>query len=283
MFAIGACFGSFLCCQARRLHLKEQGTAKSAKPTKSTQTSSQSTKHHATKPSMLGNRSVCLHCGHQLKWYDNLPILSWFALRGRCRKCHHKIGLAEILSELGTALAFLALGATVDIGTVSVPSWAAFVVMLMLTIVLIFLAIYDGLYGELPTIFLIMAIVLAFVVIIFKIATVLVLEPFNPSLIFAPLLSTAILGGLYLVLYLISKGKWVGDGDWLLATAIGLALGNPWLAFITLFFANLLACIIMAPFAFRRKKHQIYFGPFLVIAFVITLALAPLFQSLIKF
>ena len=87
MFILGACFGSFLCCQARRLRLKEGKKPKSKK---------------------LPARSICLSCGYQLKWYDNLPIFSWLLLRGKCRKCRQKIGILEVLSELGLALAFLA-------------------------------------------------------------------------------------------------------------------------------------------------------------------------------
>lgn len=253
LFILGACFGSFLCCQARRLHQKGK----------------------------LGPHSVCLHCKTRLKWYDNIPIISWLILRGKCRKCHRKIGLAEFIAELGTAFAFLVLGTTVNIESIGTFPWAMFVAVLMLTTVLIFLAIYDGLYGELPTLFLIVAIVLGFVVLIFKISILLFATPFSPDLVWRPFVSIAILGGLYLILYLVSKGKWVGDGDWLLGTAIALALFDPWLALVALFIANCLACIIMAPTAIKRKQSKIYFGPFLVIAFVIVYSLSDFLQSML--
>ena len=258
LFVVGACCGSFLCCQARRLHIKSKGKNKK-----------------------LGSRSVCLSCNYQLKWYDNIPIFSWLFLHGKCRKCGKKIGLAELLSEIGIGIAFLALGTTMDLSTASALEWSIFVATLFLTLNLGFLAIYDGLYGELPTICLTISIICAIIVLCLKEWLALSISSFSPEIILKPLASVAILGGLYLILYLISKGKWVGDGDWLLGTAIGLALADPWLALIALFLANSIACLIMIPSAKKNKHLKIHFGPFMVVAFVITLTFAKFFYSLI--
>lgn len=267
LFILGGCFGSFLCCQARRLHLKEkENTSNSAK----------------AKSSKLGHRSICLHCGYQLKWYDNIPIVSWLFLRGKCRKCHHKIGIAEILSELGVALAFLGLSTTFDPFSSNILSWIIFITLLIFTLVLSFLAIYDGLYGELPLAGLILAIVLAIVVLSFRIISSLFLVTFTPDLIWRPLVSVLILGGLYLILYLISKGKWVGDGDWILGVALGLTLFEPWLALLTLFLANFIACVVMLPSLRKHHKHTIYFGPFLVVAFALVITFAEPLCSLVS-
>ena len=251
LFVLGACFGSFLCCQARRLRIREQA------------------KRGTTKIKQLSSRSVCLNCGYQLKWYDNLPIISWLFLRGKCRKCKKKIGLAEIFAELGLALAFLAIGTTINIEAASVLDWSILIMTLLLTLTLGFLAIYDGLYGELPSLCLTTSIICAIIVLSLKEWRILSNSTFTWDLIWKPILSITILGGLYLVLYLVSKGKWVGDGDWLLGLAIGLALYDPWLALITLFVANVLACLIMFPFVKGKKQKKIYFGPFMVIAFII--------------
>ncbi|MDO5451620.1 MAG: prepilin peptidase [Candidatus Saccharibacteria bacterium] len=261
LFILGACLGSFLCCQARRLHLKETATRKGKK-------------------SSLGSRSVCLHCHHQLKWYDNIPILSWLFLRGKCRKCHHQIGLAEIVSEVALAVGFLTLGATIDPSAADPLTWSIFVSTLLLTTSLAFLAIYDGLYGELPTKYLIISILLAIINLSLQHAQILITAGFSPELIYQPLLAVLILGGLYLTLYLFSHGKWVGDGDWLVATAIGIALGHPWLALIALFVANLLACLFALPHLKKTKK--IYLGPFLVVSFVIVYSLSNALISLIS-
>ncbi len=298
---LGACFGSFLCCTARRLHHKEQGK----------------------KP--LGSRSVCLSCKHQLAWYDNLPLISWLFLKGRCRYCHAKIGPAEFFSELFSALAFLLLGlsllpilsatplasspltttTTTPLATLatstsasalltlpnllaSAPAFTAplLIALFFLTLALLFLAIYDGLYGELPTIALTISIICAIILLTlrawasFSVGTLSLTDFILPLL-----LSLLILPGLYFVLYKLGRGKWVGDGDWLLALAIALVLADPFLALLTLFFANFLACLYALPYFFRTSKNpltlKLHFGPFLVAAFILVFAFADFFQNLL--
>jgi leader peptidase (prepilin peptidase) / N-methyltransferase len=51
-------------------------------------------------------RSFCPTCDRQLKWWENLPVASWAALRGRCRTCHQPISPRYPLVELATGLAF---------------------------------------------------------------------------------------------------------------------------------------------------------------------------------
>lgn len=256
VFIIGACLGSFLCCQARRLRLKAKGKKS------------------------LGRRSVCPFCKHKLKWYENLPIFSWLLQKGKCRKCGKKIGAAEILSEIFTGLALLGLTMSFfqteqALLTTSVMTWIIFAITLLLTLTLIFIAIYDGLYGELPCLCLTFSAICAIIIVILKQWSF-----FSASGTFSwtPLLNllyaVLILGGTYLLLYLVSKGKWVGDGDWILSTIIALTLGTPWLALVALFVANFSASLIMYPQVRKKKNHTIYFGPFLVFAFILTLVLA---------
>lgn len=256
VFIIGACLGSFLCCQVRRLRLKEEGKKS------------------------LGKRSVCPFCKHKLKWYENLPILSWLIQKGRCKKCRKKIGVAEILSEILTGLALL--GITMSFFqteqaffTTSVLTWIIFAVIILFVLTLIFIAIYDGLYGELPCLCLTFAAICAIIIVSIRLwnwslgFTVFSWEP-----VFDILWAVLILGGTYLLLYLVSKGKWVGDGDWLLSTIIAAVLGTPWTALIALFIANFSASLIMYPIVRKKKNHTIYFGPFLVFAFILTLILS---------
>lgn len=255
---MGACLGSFLCCMARRLHLK------------------------SIKQQVKNKRSICLHCHSELKWYDNIPIVSWLILKGKCRKCKKKIGVAELLSELGVALAFLTIGlglqfsgTTIEVLLDSQPvtAWLSLIMLLVFILVLSFLAIYDGIYGQLPVSILIVAVICAIIVIVLR-----EWGSFSMPQDFLDILySVLIIGGIYLVLYLVSKGKWVGDGDWILGTAIGIALGNPWLAINTLFIANLTACLVMAPVVRKTHHKKIYFGPFMVVAFVIVYSFAEFF------
>lgn len=48
--------------------------------------------------------SRCPHCAHKIKWYENIPLLSWLLLRGKCSECHAAIGLRYPIVELITAL-----------------------------------------------------------------------------------------------------------------------------------------------------------------------------------
>ena len=59
-------------------------------------------------PGIVVERSHCPHCGHQLSWYENIPLLSWLALRGRCRKCKAPISIQYPAVELLTMLAVVA-------------------------------------------------------------------------------------------------------------------------------------------------------------------------------
>ncbi len=294
LFILGACFGSFLCCTARRLRLKEQGKKN------------------------LGSRSVCLHCKRQLAWYDNLPLISWLILKGRCRYCHARIGSAEFLSEFFSALAFLLLGLSL---LPILPTFAPFstaptftapllVTLFFLVLALLFLAIYDGLYGELPMAALTISIICAIILLTLRVWASFSVGAFSPEIFFPPLIGAIlILPGLYFVLYKLGRGKWVGDGDWLLALALALVLADPFLSLLTLFFANFLACLYAFPFILKSPKpitslakthgsttvssstttnssprplaSKLHFGPFLVAAFVLVFAFADFFQNLL--
>jgi len=81
VFVIGACIGSFLNVVIYRVPAGK---------------------------SVVSPRSQC-RCGEPIAWYDNIPILSWFILRGRCRHCKSYFSFRYPMVELGTALIFLGL------------------------------------------------------------------------------------------------------------------------------------------------------------------------------
>jgi leader peptidase (prepilin peptidase) / N-methyltransferase len=57
--------------------------------------------------SIVHPRSQCPNCGAGIRWYDNIPVLSWLLLRGRCRDCKHVIALQYPLVEIGLGLWFM--------------------------------------------------------------------------------------------------------------------------------------------------------------------------------
>jgi len=57
---------------------------------------------------LLVPRSRCQACGHMVRWYENIPVLSWLALRGRCSACKTPISVQYPIVELVTGLAFAA-------------------------------------------------------------------------------------------------------------------------------------------------------------------------------
>lgn len=69
-------------------------------------------------------RSRCPSCGHVLRWYENIPVLSYLYLRGRCSQCGSSIGWRYPLVELATAIVFGVLGARHGVGLVGL-AWAA--------------------------------------------------------------------------------------------------------------------------------------------------------------
>ena len=59
--------------------------------------------------SLVHPGSSCPSCGAPIRWFDNVPVVSWLVLRGRCRRCHRPISLRYPLVELATGVLFAAL------------------------------------------------------------------------------------------------------------------------------------------------------------------------------
>jgi leader peptidase (prepilin peptidase) / N-methyltransferase len=79
---------------------------------------------------LLVPRSRCPQCGHVIRWYENIPVLSWLALRGKCSQCHQRISIRYPIVELVTA-GFFALCAARWGLTPQAGAWAAFAALLI--------------------------------------------------------------------------------------------------------------------------------------------------------
>lgn len=81
----------------------------------------------APPPDLVRRRSHCPSCGHELSWWENIPLVSYALLRGRCRACRTAISLqypvVEALTGLLSALVVAKFGLTVEAGVALVFTW----------------------------------------------------------------------------------------------------------------------------------------------------------------
>lgn len=223
-----------------------------------------------TKKSVINDHSQCLNCSYELKWYDLMPLVSWVLLRGKCRKCRQPIGYLEPLIELGVATFFV----------LSYTFWpfrlntnfeiTHLVIWLIAGVVLAILFAYDKKWFMLPNLTSYILIGLGII------NSVLVIIMANNKLgaLLSIIGSAIILSGLYLAIYLMSHGKWIGFGDIKLGLGLALLIADWQLAFIALFSANLVGCIIVLPAMISgklKRDSHVPFGPLLIIGAVIAM------------
>ncbi|WP_421271970.1 prepilin peptidase [Aeromonas taiwanensis] len=199
--------------------------------------------------------SACPHCGHAITAIENIPLLSWLWLRGRCRECQAPISARYPLVELLTALLSVAVAATLT------PGWGVLVALLLTwsLVALTFIDLDKMLLPDQITLPLLWGGLL-----------------FNLLGGFVPLVD-AVLGAMagYLVLWslywsfkLLTGKEGMGYGDFKLLAALGAWLG--WQALpIILLLSSLVGAVIGITLIALRKHHQgnpIPFGPYLAIA-----------------
>jgi prepilin signal peptidase PulO-like enzyme (type II secretory pathway) len=231
------------------------------------------------KTSLLTDRSRCLHCSYTLKWYDLIPVISWLGLRGKCRNCKKPIGSFELLIELGVAAFFVVSYALWPFSLDDGLGVARFVTWLAAGVALAILFAYDKKWFLLPD-------RASLVVIGLGIITVAIAALQSGNLIdtlLTTLGSVGILSGLYLFLYLFSKGKWVGFGDVKLGLGLGLLLADWQLAIVALFLANFIGCLIVVPLLAMgklKRNARVPFGPLLIAGAVVAQFAGPTIISL---
>lgn len=115
----------------------------------------------------MGNRSECPSCGRMIRWYDNVPILSFMLLRGRCRSCGQSISWQYPLVELCSALLFVLMywwSVSVVPVLMDIPSGKVFqpelLIGLVLVSVLIIITGIDITHGIIPNRVVLMGVVI---------------------------------------------------------------------------------------------------------------------------
>lgn len=232
--------------------------------------------------SIVSPPSACGSCGHAVRPYDNIPLVSWLVLRGRCRDCAAPISVRYPLVELGVAVFFgvTAWRFATDLLAAG-DGWAIAAAIVQLVAYLYFAAVSVALaLIDLDTHRLPNAIVLpSFVVLGGLFAAAAAMTGDFGSLVTA-LVGAIALAGLYMLPALIRPGA-MGMGDVKLAGVIGLALG--WLgvpellvgAFAGVFLGGIFAVGLLL--AGRARRTAVPYGPWLLAgAWVGILAGAPI-------
>jgi len=265
---VGACLGSFAGATVWRLRARQLQADKD-------NGEEYDKKEYTHLKKLLGkrtanDRSQCLHCGYQLKWYDLLPIVSWVSLGGKCRNCKKSIGKFELLIELGVLAYFVLSYAFWPGGVTTALDLVHFVLWLIAGVIMAILFAYDAKWFLLPN-------KLTFALAIVGLAIVGVSAAQSGDItgtLLSALGSVAVLSGLYGLLYVVSKGKWVGFGDVKLGLGLGLVLGDWQLALIALFLANFIGCLVVIPLMAMKKLSRtshVPFGPLLISGAIIAL------------
>lgn len=265
LIVIGLCMGSFAGASVWRLRAYQLKNDKAEG--EKVNEKEYETLEKLSKSSMSKDYSRCLHCSYRLKWFDLVPLVSWLSLGGKCRKCHKPIGYMEPAIEICVAAFFALSYAFWPDSLSSMIGITSFIIWLVAGVGLAILFVYDIKWSLLPS-QLSMGIALLGAIN----SLIVILQSDDKIAAIASVVAAVfILSGLYWVLNKLSKGKWVGFGDVELGLGLALLLADWKLAFIALFMANLVGCLIVLPplIAGKLKRNsKVPFGPLLIVGFI---------------
>jgi leader peptidase (prepilin peptidase)/N-methyltransferase len=238
-FALGLIFGSFLTVVIGRLPRGE---------------------------SIVRPRSRCPACGVEIRSRDNVPVVSWVLLRGRCRACGERISAEYPLVELATAALFAAAAVLVD------PIYAASLAAPFLGIMLA-IAVIDARHRVVPNRIVYPSLALFAVAIVVGDLAGGAVEALDAGLGLA-------LYGVPLLLVAVAVPQGMGMGDVKLAALIGLVLGSFGLSYVGVaagvgVIGGGIGALVALALLGAGRKDQIPFGPFLAGGAVVATLLGP--------
>ena len=221
------------------------------------------------------SRSYCPHCHETIAWYDNIPLVSWFALRGQCRQCGSYISPRYVMVEFLTAVAFALAWWAMNANGERLP---VVVVYLALTAALIMASFIDLELRIIPDSITLGGVLLAPLVSILapqlhayeKFGRTYMLRPDNVGgPLGACLVGMAVGAGSIWAAGALGKRLFhreaMGFGDVKLMAALGGFLG--WQQILLVFFmAPIFGAVVGIIHMLRTKEHHIPYGPFLSIA-----------------
>jgi len=219
----------------------------------------------------LGGRSFCDSCGRQLKWYENIPVISWVIQRGKTKCCNKKLPVQYPIVEIVMGILFLInfkflifnFYSNQNFLNLNFKTVLELILSFVIITFLVFSAVFDLKYMILPD----------FSTVILTICAMVILFVETPDLASLQwkVLSAIISFGFLYFLYLITKKRGMGFGDVKLAFFMGLFLGYPKVivAMYIAFVVGALIGLILMLFKKAGKKSKISFGPFLILGTIV--------------
>ena len=212
---------------------------------------------------IIKGRSFCTSCEKQINWYDNIPILSFIFLKGKCRCGKSKINLQYFLVELVSAISFVLIYYFYGVSITTL-------LLIILTIFFIIIFFIDIKHYIIPN------------ELTFPLMFIGFVKSFDPNLnqSLFPNYINSLIGGLfgYSIIWLIiffyknlRKKEGMGLGDAKLIAVVGFWFG--WFSIpFTIFISSLVALIFSVPSLLKKTRNmstQIPFGPFIIIGCLI--------------
>lgn len=251
LFLLGLCFGSFVNALVWRVHKQSKAKSKKAKQAYS----------------ISKGRSQCVECNHTLSARDLLPVVSWLMLGGKCRYCHKPVSWQYPAVELATASLFVVSYVWWPTALGTVLQLAIFALWLVSLVGLMALIVYDLRWMMLPN-----RIVFPLGVVAGASALLSVASEGSWQALMGAVGAVLIGGGLFYLLFEMSKGRWIGGGDVKLGFVLGALIASPGQTALMLFIASFLGTIFSLPLIITKKltpTTRIPFGPFLIVATII--------------
>lgn len=215
--------------------------------------------------SVISPRSHCVSCGKTIPWYDNIPLLSFLLLNGRCRFCKARISFiyftVELLTALLCLLIFMHFGLSMK-----------FVIFAALGCALIVISFIDLKIQEIPDEITIPGIAIG--VLLSFIFPELILQKSNLSGLFQSILGMVVGGAIIYLMGIFGKALFkkeaMGGGDVKLMAMLGAFLG--WrLILLTFFLAPFFGSVVGIILKIKHKAEVIPYGPHLSVAGIIAM------------
>ncbi len=221
--------------------------------------------------SVTKKRSHCMSCGYQLAWYDLIPVFSWLALKGKCRKCGAKISkqypIIEALNAIIVVITFMVLQSKNAYKVFENFRLETLLIALMAS-ALIALSVIDFRTYVIPPGINLFIVSLGLINIVYRILRYYILTDSSVRRFADVDIALYIIGFFavsvpLLIIYIISDGQAIGGGDIKLMAAAGLLIG--WKEIIlALFIGCLVGSVIhIARMKISKAEHILAMGPYL--------------------